>query len=267
MAAIALHRIIADERCQPRASMNADLVDDYAECMANGAVFPPLTVYSDGSTYWLADGFHRLFAARQSGRETIDVDVKPGDLRAAILHAVGANALHGMRRTNQDKRRSVETLLEDAEWSKWSNVTVAEKCAVSESFVRSMRPILAQNEDRARLVTRTGTTYEMNTTNLGRRNDLVDDDDYPEVPYEVVDLSSGEIMPPPGQRHSMTFPAIPAPVDGDDEEDDEEHAPSRIGRIEITYEGEYFSRFTFQMEDIERVTEGIEALICGERVA
>ncbi len=91
------------------------------------------------------------------------------------------------------------------------------------------------------------------------------DDDYPEVPYEVVDMSSGEIMPPPGQRNSMTFPAMPSPVDGDDEEDGE-HTFSGIAEIEITHEGEYFARFTFQMEDIERVTEGIEALIRGELI-
>jgi hypothetical protein len=39
--------------------------------------------------------------------------------------AVGGNAIHGKRRTNQDKRRAVMTLLEDDEWKAWSNHEIA----------------------------------------------------------------------------------------------------------------------------------------------
>lgn len=39
--------------------------------------------------------------------------------REAILFIVGANASHGLRRTNADKRRTVERLLADEEWRGW----------------------------------------------------------------------------------------------------------------------------------------------------
>ncbi|RMD90366.1 MAG: streptomycin biosynthesis regulator, partial [Alphaproteobacteria bacterium] len=56
-----------------------------------------------------------------------------------ILHACGANSSHGLRRTNADKRRAVETLLRDEEWSQWGDRKIARKCAVHHSFVAKIR--------------------------------------------------------------------------------------------------------------------------------
>jgi len=33
-----------------------------------------------------------------------------------LLYAVGSNATHGLRRSNADKRRAAQMLLEDPEW-------------------------------------------------------------------------------------------------------------------------------------------------------
>jgi hypothetical protein len=52
---------------------------------------------------------------------TIAADVRPGGQREAILHSVGANAKHGWRRSNEDKRKTVLTLLNDPEWAQWSD--------------------------------------------------------------------------------------------------------------------------------------------------
>jgi ParB-like chromosome segregation protein Spo0J len=81
--------------------------------MRDGAQFPPLVVLHDGEAYWLAEGFHRFNAAREAELETIACEVRSGSLRDAILHSAGANATHGLRRTNADKRRAVSILLED----------------------------------------------------------------------------------------------------------------------------------------------------------
>ena len=48
-----------DGGTQSRVKIRTDVVDDYAEHMANGAVFPPGVAFFDGKEYWLADGFHR----------------------------------------------------------------------------------------------------------------------------------------------------------------------------------------------------------------
>ncbi|MBT3274957.1 MAG: streptomycin biosynthesis regulator, partial [Spirochaetales bacterium] len=47
----------------------------------------------------------------------IDADIRQGTQQDAVLHSVGANAAHGARRTNDDKRLAVKTLLCDGEWS------------------------------------------------------------------------------------------------------------------------------------------------------
>ena len=56
-----------------------------------------------------------------------------------MLHSLGANTAHGLPRSNKDKQRAVETLLNDPEWSRWSNRAIAEKCVVSHSYVNTLR--------------------------------------------------------------------------------------------------------------------------------
>lgn len=153
---------------QSRAAINKEVVADYADAMDGGAEFPPLVVFFDGSSYWLADGFHRYEAFARSGAHDVPADIRQGSQRDAVLYSVGANAAHGLRRTNDDKRRAVMVLLNDPEWSKWSNREIARQCGVSERLVRDVRPICDKNADSApRTVTRNGTTYEQNTANIG----------------------------------------------------------------------------------------------------
>ena len=63
--------------------------------MLDGAVFPPVIVFHDGADYWLADGFHRVEAARKIDRKEIEAEIRDGTARDAILHGIGANATHG----------------------------------------------------------------------------------------------------------------------------------------------------------------------------
>jgi hypothetical protein len=96
-----LSAITADPACQPRAAMYRETVEDYARAMVDGATFPPLVIFFDAETHWLADGFHRHMAAEVAG---IEADVREGAKRAAILYSVAANTTPGMRRTSEDKR-------------------------------------------------------------------------------------------------------------------------------------------------------------------
>ena len=74
-----------------------------------------------------------------------------------------------IRRTNADKRQAVERLLNDEKWSKWSNVRIANQCSVSESLVRSVAEELSSFKTKIRTVTRNGTTYQQDTSNIGVR--------------------------------------------------------------------------------------------------
>ena len=185
---------IADVRVnggtQSRAALNLDVVSDYADLVRAGVDFPAIVVFFDGKNYWLADGFHRYEAYSRAGAYEIAADIRQGTQRDAILHSVGANAEHGLRRTNDDKHRAVGVLLADAEWSAWSNREIARQCGVSEGFVRSQRnPICVPNADSVpRTVTRNGTTYQQNTANIGAAS-KPDQDPHPQQ-NNVVSLQS-----------------------------------------------------------------------------
>lgn len=132
-------RLRLDGGTQPRAEVAEATVDSYVEALADGAEFPAVVVFYDGHDYWLADGFHRVAAARKANRDSIAVEIHQGSQRDAILYSVGANATHGLPRTNADKHRAVERLLRDPEWSGWSDNAIAKKCSVSQPFVSKVR--------------------------------------------------------------------------------------------------------------------------------
>ena len=103
--------------------------------------------------------------------------MRQGTRRDAILFSVGANASHGLRRTNQDKRRAVETLLRDEEWGAWSNSEIARRCGVHHSTVADLRPSLSVSASEPRTyTTKHGTIATMNTAAIGKRPAAPDHD-------------------------------------------------------------------------------------------
>ena len=89
---------------QARVQTTDEAVESYADEMTQGTVFPPIDVYFDGATYWLADGFHRYLATKRNQLPKILATVQPGGRSDALRHALGANATNGVYRTNADKR-------------------------------------------------------------------------------------------------------------------------------------------------------------------
>jgi len=130
-----------DGGTQIRAALDEATVQAYAAAIAAKHELPPSTVFYDGTANWLADGFHRVEAELRNGSKRIRVEVRKGTRRDAILFACGANATHGLPRSNADKRRAVETLLALAasEGSKWSDREVARLARVSHPYVAEVR--------------------------------------------------------------------------------------------------------------------------------
>lgn len=152
MKKLNINAIRIDGGTQSRVEINADVAGEYAEAIKGGAEFPPVAVFHDGADYWLADGFHRYHAHKQAGRASIAADVHTGTQRDAVLHSLGANGTHGLRRTNADKRKAVAAMLADAEWSQWSDRKIAEACGVSVPFVSAMRrPEVAERQQAQRV--------------------------------------------------------------------------------------------------------------------
>ncbi|MDP9472198.1 MAG: ParB N-terminal domain-containing protein, partial [Chloroflexota bacterium] len=207
---LAVADITADGRCQPREAVNPRTVADYADDIASGAVFPPLTVYHDGERFWLADGFHRYAAAVQLGRPEVSCEVHHGTMRDAMLHAVGANATHGLRRTSADKRRAVEAMLTDAEWGRWSDREIARRCGVSHPFVAQVRASLETiTSDAPRLYTdKYGNVAAMTTTNIGIRP-AAPLDEAAWAPWREREPVPPELGMPPSERFAKVRRILP----------------------------------------------------------
>lgn len=150
-----LDQLRLDGDTQPRVMIDENVVIEYAELYRDGKTLAPVIVFFDGATYWLADGFHRYYASKNAGKEQVAAEVHIGMRRDAILHSVGANADHGLRRTNEDKRKAIQTLLKDEEWKLWSNYEIARKCLVHEKSVRRMRDALTTAKPQSKQEART----------------------------------------------------------------------------------------------------------------
>ncbi len=163
--------IRTDGGTQPRVELDHKTVEEYAESMRNGALFPAVTVFlDDQDIYWLADGFHRLEAAKILKLDRIGAEVQRGSQRDAILYSFSANASHGLRRNRADVRQAIERLLTDPEWGKWSDREIANRCVVSHHTVAKVREELLASGQNAQMTSRKfirdGKEYTMNTAGI-----------------------------------------------------------------------------------------------------
>jgi hypothetical protein len=180
MLPLALIRL--DGGTQQRGKLDDDTIADYADAIKRGDRFPPVTVFFDGECYWLAGGFHRVAAAGCADCKEISALIYQGTQRDAVLFACGENHDHGLRRTNEDKRRAVLTLLQDPDWNKWSNGAIARQCHVSTRYVGNLRDGLTMNVHSEATAgtastattgsrtyrTKHGTLAEMDTSKIGK---------------------------------------------------------------------------------------------------
>lgn len=128
-----------DGGTQQREEINVETLELYSAALKEGAKFPPIVVFHDGVQNWLADGFHRLHAHRSANLTEIMCEIHDGTVRGAILFSVGSNSAHGLRPTNADKRKAALTLLQDKEWSHWTDHKIAAHCHVTQPFVSKLR--------------------------------------------------------------------------------------------------------------------------------
>ena len=171
MTELKLGKIRMDGGTQSREELSEEKIDEYAELMRDGIVFPDIVVVYDGTNYWLVDGFHRVNAAMSADLETINCDVRQGTQDDAIWMSSGVNATHGMPRTNADKKRAVELALRHAKSRGMSDRQLAEHCGVSGPTIARYRKPYLQNvaDNRVKTAIRGGKKYKIDTSNIGRK--------------------------------------------------------------------------------------------------
>lgn len=211
MTLVYIDQVIADSRCQSRSGIDLSLVNDYAEAIRDGAEMPPLSTIKSGDSYYLYDGFHRLRAYLLAGKKQVPIAWEDGDVWDAIERSCAVNAEHGKRRTNDDKRRAVETMIKvmQHKGENWSNREIARRCAVSHQFVNNTRPeslaTVASDGPERTYTDRWGNQSTMNTANIGKYRAPKIDMDFDD---EEVDEDTGEIHSPPSPPRDHPLPPV-----------------------------------------------------------
>ena len=171
---VTIEEITVDVEIVGRADgLDSEIVQTYADRMEAGDVFPPIELVGDGDVFWLVDGQHRLEAAKKVNLEKIEANVTHGDRRGALWMSLASNETHGLRQTNEDKRKKVTAALEDEELKKKSDREIARQCNVSDWLVSKIRDLTSSTcseKTERTYTTKHGTQAVMNTTNIGGNN-------------------------------------------------------------------------------------------------
>jgi hypothetical protein len=167
---VSLSAIRTDGDTQSRAAISSDTVAEYADAMRDGATFPPITLFHDGSNYWLADGFHRVVASRRFGASEIAADVHIGTREDALWFAIGANKANGIRPNRGDVKHAVELALRT--WPGRSQVEIAAQVGCAQQYVSRLKAEFTTcgelTEQPATVTGRDGKTYPTTKTKATR---------------------------------------------------------------------------------------------------
>jgi ParB-like nuclease domain len=136
---IEISKIRIDGGTQWRTSIDQEMVQQYAECMKEGDIFPLMETVFDGVTYWLVDGFHRYFAMKVLNIKTVDVLFQEGTQEDAQVISFGVNGKHGKPRSREDKVKVVQAAIEHPLTKDLSDSQIAKVCDVSKPFVAAIR--------------------------------------------------------------------------------------------------------------------------------
>ena len=110
--------ISTDTQLQMREKLSPDTVAEYKQLLIDATeqakapdepIWPfsePVEICIVNGQYLTTDGNHRIQAAREAGWQWIRAVVIDGTMQDALIAACGANAAHGLQRSNADKRRA-----------------------------------------------------------------------------------------------------------------------------------------------------------------
>jgi len=171
MKQIKITAIRIDGGTQARLKLDYDVVKEYAECMKDGDKFPPVTVFHDGSEYWLANGFHRYFATKSNGELEIECEVKQGTLDDAVLYAFSADGRQGLSRSAEDNRNIIIRMIQHPVWGKWSNAEIAKHVGVSKMTVGRVKASLEKDKPaptKKKYKDKHGNESTIETKNIGK---------------------------------------------------------------------------------------------------
>ena len=137
---VPLKDLVLDSKCQVRAGLNGQFVEELAEALRSGSKVTPVDVVGVDKRLYVVNGHHRAAAAQAAGLEKLPaIVVGEGDLDFAVWTTCAANKdQNSLRRSNEDKRRAVLLAL-DGSGQDQSDRVIAEHIGVSNTFVGKIR--------------------------------------------------------------------------------------------------------------------------------
>lgn len=189
---------MTDPGIQSRVKINDEYVTELADILAEGNTLPPIEVFHDGSNYWIADGFHRLFARLRNKYTDVECNVRKGTKLDAMWASCAANQDHGLRRTNADKRHAVEMALKMK--PELSDRGLADHVGVGHAFVSELRAQLSSNDSSLSPENRVGIDGRKLKAPPPPPKKLLSTVDTRTQPPAKVGVSSAPPPPPPKKR-------------------------------------------------------------------
>jgi transposase-like protein len=167
-----IRSIRVDGETQGLVAVDPKVIDEYVGHFREGAEFPPVRVWFDGTECWLSDGFQRVEAAKRAGLESIRAEVLYGCLSDAQWDSYGANSKHGSRRTSEDAKAILGRALCHSRSSQMSNYELAKHLNIPESTLRRWRKQISTSHDvdDERVVARGGREYSIKTAKIGKQH-------------------------------------------------------------------------------------------------
>jgi ParB-like nuclease domain len=132
--------ITVDPRYQSRIAVDEATITQYTALVHEDFKFPPIhVVQAPQGILILVDGHHRVCAYKNAGRKRIWARITVGTELDAVEFAATANTMHGLQRTNDDKRQCTRMLLSHPIYTLLSNRAIASRLNVSHKLVASVR--------------------------------------------------------------------------------------------------------------------------------
>lgn len=154
-----------------------ETVEQYAENYAEKKDMPPIVLFYDidSKTHLLADGRHRCHAMMLLKRNAIPALVHEGNYVEALKYALLANSVHGLPRSNADKRRCVEAAI--MQWPELSSQHLSKMTDVSDKTVSTIREELVAANKVEKSLTRKTVTGKTISATVARKSEPEKDED------------------------------------------------------------------------------------------
>ena len=132
-----ISEIVVDKGYLMRDGIDKKTVEAYKENLENIVKAYPIIVFDTANGLLLADGFHRVSAARQLNWETISASIRKGSPQDAFAYACVANLTHGRPLTRKERKKAICEYIKIK--PKLSNATLGNDVGVSKEAIRRYR--------------------------------------------------------------------------------------------------------------------------------